>query len=61
MNRDLIRYFHYLNVSAVIAGVYLILVYFVIGQIDKGIQQAAFTAVHLAVTVWFRNRYNLKP
>jgi Na+/pantothenate symporter len=57
----LIQYIYFLNIGGVAAGVYLVVLYIILGQADKSANQAAHTAMQLAVTLWFRKRFDLWP
>lgn len=61
MNMKIIEYWYFLSIGAVVAGVYLMIVYIIIGDVKEAIDQSLYTGMLTASTLWFRDRFNLKP
>lgn len=57
----LIQYIYFLNIGGIVSGVYLFVLYIIIGENEKAMKNAATTAMELALTLWFRKRYDLWP
>lgn len=57
----LIQYMYFLGLGAIASGLYLMVVYAIMGDAVECMEQAAHTAMQLAVTLWFRRRYDLWP
>ena len=57
----IIQYVYFLNIGGVVSGVYLVILFVILGETEKAMRYAATTALELAATLWFRKRYDLWP
>ncbi|MFS0837278.1 hypothetical protein [Paenibacillus sp. 1P03SA] len=57
----LIQYIYFLGVGLLVSGVYLIVLYIILGETERAMKEASLTAIQLVATIFLRDRFNLKP